>query len=137
MENFSKISSLILLSILVISIIVNIKNFTKIDKDKYMDLETINKNIQKSRDSLIRVNKSIKLDFRSLQDSIKKRDLTIVRLNDRLLKSDKDLNLFKRRVDILENEKRDIEKKIDDIKKNPIIRSDDELIKSLKNKLKS
>ena len=136
MENFSKISSLILLSILVISIIVNIKNFTKIDKDKYMDLETINKNIQKSRDSLIRVNKSIKLDFRSLQDSIKKRDLTIVRLNDRLLKSDKDLNLFKRRVYILESEKRDIEKKIDDIKKNPIIRSDDELIKSLKNKLK-
>ena len=137
MENFSKISSLILLSILVISIIVNIKNFTKIDKDKYIELETINKNIQKSRDSLIRVNKNLKWDFKSLQDSINKRDLTIVRLNDKLLKSDKDLNFYKTRVSILESDKRNIEKKIDEIKKNPIIRSDDELIKSLKNKLKS
>lgn len=137
MENFSKISSLILLSILVISIIVNIKNFTKIDKDKYIELETINKNIQKSRDSLIRVNKNLKWDFKSLQDSINKRDLTILRLNDKLLKSDKDLNFYKTRVSILESDKRNIEKKIDEIKKNPIIRSDDELIKSLKNKLKS
>ena len=137
MENFSKISSLILLSILVISIFMNIKNFTKIDKDKYIELETINKNIQKSRDSLIRVNKNLKWDFSTLQDSINKRDLTIVRLNDKLLKSDKDLNFYKTRVSILESDKRNIEKKIDDIKKNPIIRSDDELIKSLKNKLKS
>ena len=57
MENFKKISSLILLGILAISLFLNVRSCTKIDKDKYKHLEDANKSLQCSRDSLIRINK--------------------------------------------------------------------------------
>ena len=137
MENFKKISSLILLGILAISLFLNVRSCTKIDKDKYKNLEDANKGLQCSRDSLIKINKSLKEDFYSLQDSIDKRNILIFKLRVDLLQSDKRLKSANNEVDRLEKEKRDTDKKIADLLKNPIRRNDDDLINSLKNKLKS
>jgi chromosome segregation ATPase len=137
MENFKKISSLILLGILAISLFLNVRSCTKIDKDKYKHLEDVNKSLQCSRDSLIRINKSLKRDFSSLQDSIDKRNVLIFKLKVDLLKSDKRLKSANDEVNRLQKEKKDTDKKIEDLLKNPIRRNDDDLINSLKNKLKS
>jgi chromosome segregation ATPase len=137
MENFKKILSLILLGILAISLFLNVRSCTKIDKDKYKHLEDVNKSLQCSRDSLIRINKSLKRDFSSLQDSIDKRNVLIFKLKVDLLKSDKRLKSANDEVNRLQKEKKDTDKKIEDLLKNPIRRNDDDLINSLKNKLKS
>lgn len=136
MENFKKISSLILLGILAISLFLNVRSCTKIDKDKYKQLEDANKSLQTSRDSLVRINKSLKKDFISLQDSIDKRNVIIVKLKGDLVQSDKRLKSANAEVDRLEKEKKDTDKKIADLLKNPIRRNDDDLINSLKNKVK-
>lgn len=136
MENFKKISSLILLGILVISLFLNVRSCTKIDKDKYNHLEDANKNLQCSRDSLIKINKSLKKDFSSLQDSIDKRNVLIFKLRVDLLQSDKRLKSANDEVNRLQKEKSDTDRKISDLLKNPIRRNDDDLINSLKNKLK-
>ena len=136
MESFKKISSLILLGILVISLFLNVRSCTKIDKDKYKQLEDANKSLQTSRDSLIRINKVLKKDFISLQDSIDQRNALIFKLRVDLLQSDKRLKSANDEVNRLEKEKRDIDKKISDLLKNPIRRNDDDLINSLKNKVK-
>ena len=137
MESFKKISSLILLGILVISLFLNVRSCTKIDKDKYKHLEETNKILQTSRDSLVRINKTLKKDFTSLQDSIDKRNVIIDKLKGDLIQSDKRLKSANAEVDRLEKEKKNTDKKITDLLKNPIRRNDDDLIKSLKNKLKS
>jgi cell division protein FtsB len=137
MENFKKISSLILLGILLISLFLNVRSCTKIDKDKYKHLEETNKSLQTSRDSLVRINKTLKKDFSSLQDSIDKRNVIIDKLKGDLIQSDKRLKSANAEVDRLEKEKKNTDKKIADLLKNPIRRNDDDLIKSLKNKLKS
>jgi cell division protein FtsB len=136
MENFKKISSLILLGILAISLFLNVRSCTKIDKDKYKKLEDTNKSLQTSRDSLIRINKALKKDFISLQDSIDKRNVIIAKLKGDLVQSDKRLKSANAEVDRLEKEKKDTDKKIADLLKNPIRRNDDDLINSLKNKVK-
>jgi len=136
MENFKKISSLILLFVLVLSLFLNIRGCTKIDKDKYKILENTNKSLQSSRDSLIKINKSLQINVNVLQDSINKRTKVINGLKNELIKSDLKLDKVKKQVDILEKEKRDTDKKIEDLLKNPIRRTDDDLINSLKNKVK-
>lgn len=136
MENFKKISSIILLFLLILSLFLNIKGCTKIDKDKYKLLENTNKSLQCSRDSLIKINKSLQINVNVLQDSIDKRSKVINGLKNDLIKSDIKLDRANRQVDILEKEKRDTDKKIEDLLKNPIRRTDDDLINSLKNKVK-
>lgn len=136
MENFKKISSLILLGILAISLFLNVRSCTKIDKDKYKHLEDVNKSLQCSRDSLIKINESLKKDFSSLQDSIDKRNVLIFKLRGDLLQSDKRLKSANDEVNRLQKEKKDTDKKIEDLLKNPIRRNDDDLINSLKNKVK-
>ena len=136
MENFKKISSIILLFILVISLLINIRGCTNIDKDKYKLLENTNKSLQCSRDSLIKINKSLQINVNLLQDSINRRSKVINGLKDDLIKSDLKLDKANDRVDILERDKKDSDKKIDDLLKNPIRRTDDDLINSLKNKIK-
>lgn len=136
MKNFKKISSLILFFVLVLSLFINIRGCTKIDKDKYKILENTNKSLQCSRDSLIKINKSLQIDVNVLQDSINKRSKVINELKSDLIKFDIKLNKVNKQVDILEKEKRTTDKKIEDLLKNPIRRSDDDLINSLKNKVK-
>lgn len=136
MENFRKISSAILLFVLVLSLFLNIRGCTKIDKDKYKILENINKNLQCSRDSLIKINKSLQIDVNILQDSINKRTKIINGLKNDLIESDLKLDKANKQVYILEKEKRDTDRKIEDLLKNPIRRVDDDLINSLKNKVR-
>ena len=136
MENFKKISSIILLFVLVLSLFLNIRGCTKIDKDKYKILENTNKSLQCSRDSLIKINKSLQINLSVLQDSIDKRSKVINGLKNDLIESNMKLNKVIKQVDILEKEKRDTDKKIEYLLKNPIRRTDDDLINSLKNKVK-
>lgn len=136
MENFKKISSLILLFVLILSLFLNIRGCTHIDKDKYKLLENTNKSLQCSRDSLIKINKSLQVNLNVLQDSINKRTKVINGLKNDLIKSDLKLDKANKQVGILEKEKRDTDKKIEDLLKNPIRRTDDDLINSLKNKVK-
>lgn len=136
MENFRKISSAILLFVLVLSLFLNIRGCTKIDKDKYKILENTNKNLQCSRDSLIKINKSLQIDVNVLQDSINKRTKIINGLKNDLIESDLKLDKANKQVYILEKEKRDTDRKIEDLLKNPIRRVDDDLINSLKNKVR-
>lgn len=136
MENFKKISSLILLFVLILSLFLNIRGCAKIDKDKYKILENTNKNLQCSRDSLIKINKSLQIDVNILQDSINKRTKIINGLKNDLIESDLKLDKANKQVYILEKEKRDTDRKIEDLLKNPIRRVDDDLINSLKNKVR-
>jgi septal ring factor EnvC (AmiA/AmiB activator) len=136
MENFRKISSAILLFVLILSLFLNIRGCAKIDKDKYKILENTNKNLQCSRDSLIKINKSLQIDVNVLQDSINKRTKIINGLKNDLIKSDFKLDKANKQVYILEKEKRDTDRKIEDLLKNPIRRVDDDLINSLKNKVR-
>lgn len=136
MKNFRKISSLILLFVLILSLFLNIRGCTHIDKDKYKLLENMNKGLQCSRDSLIKINKSLQKNVLVLQDSINKRTKIINGLKIDLVNSDKLLIIANNQVDVLKKEKRDTDKKIDDLLKNPIRRNDDDLINSLKNKVK-
>ena len=136
MKNFRKISSLILLLVLILSLFLNIRGCTHIDKDKYKLLEITNKNLQCSRDSLIKINKSLQNNVSILQDSVNKRSKIISGLKIDLVNSDKLLIIANNQVDILKREKRDTDKKIDYLLKNPIRRNDDDLINSLKNKVK-
>jgi septal ring factor EnvC (AmiA/AmiB activator) len=136
MENFRKISSAILLFVLILSLFLNIRGCAKIDKDKYKILENTNKNLQCSRDSLIKINKSLQIDVNVLQDSINKRTKIINGLKNDLIESDFKLDKANKQVYILEKEKRDTDRKIEDLLKNPIRRVDDDLINSLKNKVR-
>ena len=136
MENFRKISSAILLFVLVLSLFLNIRGCTKIDKDKYKILENTNKNLQCSRDSLIKISKSLQIDVNVLQDSLNKRTKIINGLKNDLIESDLKLDKANKQVYILEKEKRDTDRKIEDLLKNPIRRVDDDLINSLKNKVR-
>ena len=136
MKNFRKISSLIILFVLILSLFLNIRGCTHIDKDKYKLLEITNKNLQCSRDSLIKINKILQKNVSVLQDSVNKRSKIISGLKIDLVNSDKLLIIANNQVDILKREKRDTDKKIDYLLKNPIRRNDDDLINSLKNKVK-
>jgi len=136
MKNFRKISSIILLFVLILSLFLNIRGCTHIDKDKYKLLENTNKGLQCSRDSLIKINKSLQKNVLVLQDSVNKRTKIINGLKIDLVNSDKLLIIANNQVDVLKKEKRDTDKKIDDLLKNPIRRNDDDLINSLKNKVK-
>ena len=136
MESFKKISSLILIVILIISLFLNIKSCNKVNSDDYNNIEKINRNLQSSRDSLIMVNRKLDNNFNSIQDSINKRDIIILKLNNDLASAQNDLDNSMKELNRLKSQSRDTEKKIDNLVKNPIIRSDEDLIKSLKNKLK-
>jgi predicted transglutaminase-like cysteine proteinase len=85
---------------------------------------------------IVALRESLKKDFSSLQDSIDKRNVLIFKLRGDLLQSDKRLKSANDEVNRLQKEKKDTDKKIEDLLKNPIRRNDDDLINSLKNKVK-
>lgn len=106
------------------------------DTKEYKILEQKFEKIQKTRDSLVMINLKLKSDFDKIQKEIDKRDNQIAKNELEILNLKKDLKEAK---SDLSNNKRDLEetkKKIENLKKNPIKREDDDLIKSLKEKLK-
>jgi len=134
MGNFKRYTFFVLLIILSISIFMNVRSCNK--DSKYDDLEKENKKIQRDIDSISLVNDKLSKDYNSIQDSINKIELIIINLNSELDKSLKETIIYKNKVKNLEDEKKDTEKKIDNLVNNPINRNDSDMIKSLKNKLK-
>lgn len=128
--------SYILVSLLTISMFINVRSCTKVDETKYDQLHKDNENLQSVRDSLIIVNDRLKLKYDSIQSNINMRDKTINKLNDDLKLSEQKLSDAVYKAYKLSKEKSDAEKKIEELQKNPIRRNDDELLNSLKNKLK-
>lgn len=105
-------------------------------KKEYKILEEKFEKLQHTRDSLLLVNLKLKSDFDKIQKDIEDRDLKISKIENDLKKVKNDLNSAN--IELIQN-KKDLEetkKKIDKLKKNPIKREDDDLIKSLKEKLK-
>ena len=136
MKDLKTIASYILIGVLVISIFLNTRSCTKIDNTKYDQLHKDNEKLQRMRDSLINLNKILKSDYDKIQLDIDKRNKVIDKLNGDLKSAEQRVSEAKDKADRLAKEKRDAEKKIDDLQKNPIRRNDDDLLKSLKNKLK-
>lgn len=92
--------------------------------------------IQKTRDSLKSVNLELKVNFDRLQKKIDLREKSIKLIKYQLDLSQREINSSK--LEVI-NMKRDLEKtkkKIEDLKKIPIKREDENLIESLKQKLK-
>ena len=137
MSNYKSIFMIIISSLLIISLFLNLRSCGggKSD-DKYSKLESENLKLQRFRDSLLTENSNLRNVFQVMQEDIDKRHDSIVGILSDLKKTQRDLKDQKEKTSQLEKEKRDIQKKIDDLLKNPIKRDDDDLVKSLKNKLK-
>lgn len=132
------IKSILILVLLGFSIVFFALWYFKGDdtKSRIKELENINKNIEIQRDSLKNVNKVLKVDFDNRQKDIEERDNQIKSIELELSKTKKDLVVANGKVKEKEKELADTKKKIEELKKNPIKRDDDDLIKSLKDKLK-
>ena len=106
-------------------------------KDKIKELDKENKRIELVRDSLKSVNASLKLDINKKQSEIDKRDQKIKLIESEILKIKGDLKLAKSKVEENEKNLKETKDKIEKLKKDPIKREDQELINSLKEKLKN
>lgn len=105
-------------------------------KKEYKKLELEFQRLQETRDSLEKVNINLKKDFEKIQTDINIRDKKIKDVEKELEKTKKDLVNTNTQ---LSNNKKDLEetrKKIEKLKKEPIKREDQDLINSLKEKLK-
>jgi chromosome segregation ATPase len=105
-------------------------------KKEYKKLEKEFEKVQKSRDSLNLLNIRLKSDFVEIGKKIRERDSLIKIVEAELKKKKEELKSSKDEVSIWKNQHSQTKKKIEELKKNPIKREDDELIKSLKEKLK-
>lgn len=105
-------------------------------KDRIKQLEAENLRIEKVRDSLYIANKNLSIEFDKVQKSINDRDAKIKEIEEKLLKSKKDLEIANAKVNGYKKDLAETKKKIDELKKEPIKRNDEDLINSLKEKLK-
>ena len=105
-------------------------------KKEYKKLEQQFNVIQKSRDSLKTVNKKLKSDYLEIDNRIKLREIFINSIEKELEKTKEELKSAKLDLKKWESDYKITKKKIEDLKKNPIKREDDQLVKSLKEKLK-
>ncbi len=105
-------------------------------KKDYKKLELEFQNLQKTKDSLEKVNTNLKNNFNKIQSDINIRNKEIKKIEMELDKTKKDLSISN--DEVLKNKKyiEETKKKIEKLKKSPIKREDDDLIKSLKEKLK-
>lgn len=105
-------------------------------KNKIKELESENRQIEVTMDSLYNVNKSLKLDFDKFQIVINDGEKSIKQIEQNLSKVK--LDLINANIKVKDGQKSlsEIKKKIEDLKRNPINRTDSLLINSLKEKLK-
>lgn len=136
MNNYKSIFMIIISLLLIVSLFLNLRSCGGVKDDKYSKLENENLKLQKFRYSLLVENTNLKNTFQVMQDGIDKRHDSIISILSDLKKIEFDLKKQKDRISQLEQEKKDVERRINDLMKNPIKRDDDDLIKSLKNKLK-
>jgi len=99
-------------------------------------LQDSNRVIQLERDNLKKSNLQLNIDFNRLQDSIIVDSSLISKINIQLDKSQSDLSIASDRADKLQAKLDMSDKKIQSLRNNPILRKDNDLIKSLKEKLK-
>lgn len=105
-------------------------------KNKIKELESKNRKIEVTRDSLDNVNKSLKLDFDKIQIVINDREEFIKQIEQNLSKVKLELDNANIKVKDGQKALSETKKKIEQLKRNPINRTDDSLINSLKEKLK-
>jgi hypothetical protein len=105
-------------------------------KKEYKKLEEQYEKIQKTRDSLKVVNLKLKNDFEIRQKEINKRDSLIKLVEDRLYRTKSELKQTKKELANWESDYKETKKKLDNLKKNPVKREGDDLLNSLKKKLK-
>lgn len=105
-------------------------------KDRLKQLEAENLRIENIRDSLDIANKNLSIEFDKAQKSINDRDVKIKEIEEKLLKSKKDLEVANAKVNSYKKDLAETKKKIDELKKEPIKRNDEDLINSFKEKLK-
>lgn len=105
-------------------------------KKRVKELEDQNKKIELVRDSLDRANKVLKSDYDLKQKDIEERDKKIKEIESNLAKTKSDLVAANKKVTDAQKDLAATKKKIEDLKNNPIKRDDDDLINSLKEKLK-
>lgn len=91
--------------------------------------------IEKSRDSLKLVNKDLEKKYFNLDKTIKERDKKIKQVEAELAQSKKELAVALLDLEKKKKEYDDSKKRIKKLRENPIIREDDDLINSLKEKL--
>ena len=105
-------------------------------KGRIRQLEKENLMIEEVRDSLELVNKSLSEEFDKIQIDIDERDKKIKDIEDRLFKTKRELDAANAKVSGYKKDLAETKKKIEDLKKNPIKREDEDLLRSLKEKLK-
>ncbi len=129
--DFRVILSYCILGFVCLSMLLNIRGCGS----DFDNLETENSALEKTRDSLASANRSLAMHFDSLQATIKIRD---ARIEELVQKSDSVSGIArveKKRADRIQADLAETKRKIEEIRKNPANRKDEELIKSLKNKL--
>jgi len=104
-------------------------------KERIKELEKQVSSIQTKRDSLELSNKNLAIEFDKKQKDIEDRDNKIKSIESDILKVKQELNYANIRVREGQKELAETKKKIEDLRKNPIKREDDDLINSLKEKL--
>jgi hypothetical protein len=118
---------------LLVSLFLNIKGCNRESFDK---LEEKNRLLEKTRDSLKYANQGLKKDFIKIQDVIDKRDVRIIELQIEIDANRRDIIFYKKQADYFSKDLAETNRKLDNLRRNPIKRDDDELINSFKNKLK-
>lgn len=106
-------------------------------KDKFDQLEQDFNKSQKTRDSLKLVNDKLEKEFDRLNVVIKDREEKIKLIEKEIENLNKDLIETKRELASNRKILEETKKKIEELKKNPIKREDEQLINSLKEKLKN
>lgn len=131
------LKSIIILVLLGVSIVFfGMWFFRGSDKDKVRDMENQIKLIQNQRDSLKNVNNILAIDFLKIQKEINDRDSLIKMIEIKLSDAEKRLNSANSKLSDTEKRLKRSKKMVEELEKTPIKRDGDDLINSLKEKLK-
>ena len=112
-------------------------NFKGCNRESFEKLEEKNRLLEKTRDSLRYTNQNLKKEFNQIQLVIDKRDARIADLQIQIEVSKQNVADYKNRADKANKDLIETNKKLENLRKNPIKRDDDDLINSFKNKLKT
>ena len=112
-------------------------NFKGCNRESFEKLEEKNRLLEKTRDSLRYANQNLKKEFNQIQLVIDKRDVRIADLQTQIDASKRDVFGYKNLLDKANRDLIETNKKLENLRKNPIKRDDDDLINSFKNKLKT
>jgi hypothetical protein len=133
--DFSRLLFYIVLVGLLVSLFFNFRGYER--DSLFQEMEQKNLSLEKVRDSLKVENERLEIEFDERQKAIEKRSDSIVALQALLDIAKKDAAKYKGRADKFSKDLVETNKKIEYLRKNTIKRDDDDLIDSLKNKLKT